>query len=309
MTSTRAILISIAVAGVLLSGCGAGPATNSAATGAGPASAADPQLDGSGPQSAAKSAVGVAQEIAARWAAPGAPAAALGTPIEFRAIDYTAIVTDPGASDGYTAFVTTRRTTLVTPASAATINASNGASPRFATPADQAMWQSSGRPALAQAPATGRTQTVPTGQFTFLPQGSALTYQQATALPAEQGKLAAAIVEHLTPYSGPHPPASLELKQVAYLIATAPLSDAVRSAAWQVVASLPGLAICQNPSGPATPRAIDLCIDSAGDETLVSVNPDTGTILVITDRLMQTSRMYPHVAAGTVVGSSTFLTV
>ena len=306
MTSTRAILISIAVAGVLLSGCGAGPATISAPTGAGPASAADPHLDGSGPQSAAGSAVGVAQEIAARWAAPGAPAPALGTPIEFRAIDYTATVTDAGASDGYTAFVTTRRTTLVTPASAATIDASNGASPRFATPADQAMWQSSGRPALAQAPATGQTRTIPAGQYTFLPQGSNLTYRQAAALPAEPDRLAAAIADHLRPYAGRHPPASLELKQVAYLIATAPLTDAVRSAAWQVVASLPGLGICQNPPGPATPRAIELCIDSAGDETLVSVNPDMGAILVIADRLLRTSPMYPHVADGTVVGSSTF---
>jgi hypothetical protein len=306
VASTRAILISIAVAGVLLSGCGAGPATISVPTGAGPASAADPHLDGSGPQPAPGSAVGVAQEIAARWTAPGAPAPTLGTPIEFRAIDYTATVTDAGTSDGYTAFVTTRRTTLVTPASAATIDASNGASPRFATPADQAMWQSSGRPALAQAPATGQTQTVPAGQFTFLPQGTNLTYQQAAALPAEQDKLAAAIVDHLSPYSGPHPPASLELKQVAYLIATAPLTDAVRSAAWQVVASLSGLAICQNTSGPAAPRTIELCIGSAGDETLVSVNPGTGAILMIADRLLRTSPIYPHVADGTVVGSSTF---
>lgn len=306
MASTRAILIGIAVAGVLLSGCGAGPATISARAGAGPASAADPHLDGSGPRPAAGSAGGVAQEIAARWAAPGEPAPAPGTPIEFRAVDYTAIVTNAGTPDGYTAFVTTRRTTLVTPASAATIDASNGGSPRFATPADQAMWQSSGRPALAQAPATGQTQTVPAGQFTFLPQGSNLTYQQAAALPAEPDKLAVAIVDHLSAYSGPHPPASLELKQVAYLIATAPLTDAVRSAAWQVAASLPGLAICRNPSGPATPRAIEMCIDSAGDETLVSVNPVTGAILTIADRLLRTSPSYPHVTAGTVVGSSTF---
>jgi hypothetical protein len=72
------------------------------------------------------------------------------------------------------------------------------------------------------------------------------------------------------------------------------------------MASILGLAICQNPSGPATPRVIELCIDSAGDETLVSVNPDTGAILVIAGRLLRTSPMYPHVADGTVVGSNTF---
>jgi hypothetical protein len=132
VTSTRAMLAGIAVVGALLSGCGPGPATTAATIGAGPASAADPHLHGTGARRPAPgSAVGVAQEIAARWSAPGAPAPKLSIPIEFRTIDYTATVFNPGASDGFTAFITTRRTTLVTPASAATIDASNGASPRF----------------------------------------------------------------------------------------------------------------------------------------------------------------------------------
>ncbi|MDQ2814447.1 MAG: hypothetical protein M3Z75_21945 [Actinomycetota bacterium] len=81
----------------------------------------------------------------------------------------------------------------------------------------------------------------------------------------------------------------------------------MRAAAWQVIASLPGLSICQDLPGQADPGAIALCIDSSDDETLVNVDPDTGAIVSIADRLMQTSPAYPHVAAGTIVGSSTFL--
>jgi hypothetical protein len=251
----------------------------------------------------------VARAIAARWAAAGAPASEINTPIEYRTIDYTATVFNPGVPSGFTAFIITRRTVLVTPASAATIDASNGAPPRFATPADQALWQAAGRPSLGQAAATGQTQTIPVGGYSFLPQGSTLTYRQAAALPAEPDRLAATILDHLRPYAGPHPPASLELKQLAYLIATAPLTDAARSAAWQALATLPGLAACQTRPGLARPGVVELCVGSVGDQTLVSVDLDTGAILAIADRLLRPSPMYPHVPIGTVVGSSTFLTI
>ena len=300
MTKVRAMLVIAAAAAVLLSGCGPG-----SATGAGPTSRANPLLHATDlpPPPGAPA---VARAIAARWAAARAAAPRLNTPIEFRAIDYTATVFSPGTPNGFTAFITTRQRTLVTPASAATIDGSNSAPPRFATPADQALWQAAGRPSLGQAPATGQTLTVPVGGYSFLPQGTTLTYRQAATLPPNPGRLAAAILDHLRGYAGPHPPASLELKQLSYLIATAPLTGAVRAAAWQALASLRGLHTCQTRSDQARPRTIELCIDSADDETLVSVDFDTGAIHAITDRLLRPSPMYPHVHVGTVIGSSTF---
>lgn len=169
------MLAGIAVVGALGCGCGTGPATIASTTGAGPVFAADPHLREAGPRPAtgsAADAAGVARQIAARWSAPGAPAVAIGAPIEFRTIDYNATVFNPGSPGGFTAFVTTRQTTAVTADSAATIDASNAAAPGFATAADQAQWQAAGRPALERAPDTGQTQTVPAGQFTFLPQGN-----------------------------------------------------------------------------------------------------------------------------------------
>ena len=79
----------------------------------------------------------------------------------------------------------------------------------------------------------------------------------------------------------------------------------MRAAAWQVMASLPGLSICQG--APSQAGTVDLCIGSSGDQTLVNVDPGTGAIVTIADRLTQTSPAYPHVAVGTIVGSSTFL--
>ncbi|HKT01249.1 MAG TPA: hypothetical protein VJT31_17120 [Rugosimonospora sp.] len=258
-------------------------------------------------QPAPATAAGLAAEIAARWSASDAPPFTRDLPIEFRTLDYTATVFYPGSPKGFTAFITTRRTTLVTTASAATIVASNGASARFATPVDQAMWQAAGRPSLGQAPPTVVKQTIPAGQYTFIPQGRYLTYQLAAGLSAERDSLAAVLAGYLGGYAGAHPPASQELREVAHLIAKAPLTDAVRAAAWRVMASLPGLSICQDLPGQADPDAIGLCIDSAGDQTVVNVDPNTGAIVTIADRLTQTSPDYPHVAAGTIVGLSTFL--
>lgn len=294
------MLVSIAVVGLLASGCGPG-----AATGAGPTSVANPHLPRVGlRQPTPGSAADVARAIAADWA--GASAHMRTNRIEYRTIDYTATVFSPGTPDGFTAFIITRRTILVTPASAALIHADNGARPRFATPTDQALWQAAGRPSLGQAATTGQTLTIPVGQFSFLPQGSTLTYRQATALPAEPARLVTVILDHLRSYAGTHPPASLVLKQLAYLIATAPLTDDGRSAAWQAVASLPGLRACQTRFGRAQPRAIYLCIASADDQILVSVDLDTGAVLAIADRLLRPTPLYPHVRVGTIVGSSTF---
>jgi hypothetical protein len=246
------------------------------------------------------SAGSVARAIAARWVAAGAPAPALNTPIEFRTIDYTATVFNPRTPGGFTAFITTRRTILVSPASAATIHASNGAPARFATPADQALWQAAGRPSLSEAPAAGQTLTIPADQYTYLPNGSNLTYHQAAELPAAPGPLSAAILGHLRAYAS-HPSPGLELKQLAYLIATAPLTTATRSAAWQVLAALPGLRTCH-----AKPGAVVLCADSGSEQTLVSVDFEAGSILAIADRVLRTSPAYPHVRAGSIVESTTF---
>jgi hypothetical protein len=298
--NARAILVIAAGAAALLSGCGSG------SSGTGPASAADPPLSAVGPRLPPGSAAAAARSIAVRWAAAGAPAAGRNATIDIRSVEYSATVFNPGSPNGFTAFITTRQATVVTSASAATIDGTNSAPARFATLTDQSLWQAAGRPPLGQAPAAGQTLAVPAGGYSFLPQGTTLTYRQAAALPSEPGRVAAAILDHLRSYAGLHPPASLELRQLSYLIATAPLTDAARAAAWQALAALPGLRTCQPRPGQPGVRTVDLCIASTDEETLVSVDFATGAIRAIADRLLRPSPMYPHVQAGTIVESSTF---
>lgn len=308
MPDTRTLLSGMASACVLLAGCGSGTAATGAAPGIRASYTADPRLPVTGPpRPVPRGAPAVARALAARWAgarwrAPGADSA-----IVSRVVDYTATIFSPGTPVGFTAFITTRRTVVVSAASAAAITASNAASPRFATPHDRLLWQQAGRPSLGQAPAAGQRQEFPVGEYTFLPEGRSLTYRQAVSLPGAPGPLAAAILARLRPYAGPHPPASLVLKQLAFLIATAPLTKAARSAAWQVVASLPGLRVCPGTRpGPPQPRSAGLCLAAAGHETVVGIDLGTASILSISDRLVRPSPLYPHVAAGTIVGSATF---
>jgi hypothetical protein len=114
------------------------------------------------------------------------------------------------------------------------------------------------------------------------------------------------ITAHVRAYADPNPPASLLLKQVAFLIATVPLTRAARSAAWQVVGSLAGLRICPAGAWAQPPHPVQLCAASAGDETLVSIDVRTASILSISEVLLRPSPPYPHVAAGKVVGSTSF---
>src|SRR5579875_3280334 len=189
MPDTRALLIGIAVAGVLLAGCGSGaPGTPAPAT---RAASADPRLQATGPPyPVAGRAPAVARGLAARWAAAPWQEPGADTTIVFRAIDYSATVFGAGTTGGFTAFITTRRTVLVNATSAATIIGTNAASPRFATPADRLLWEKAGQPSLGQAPPAGQRQAIAAGDYTFLPQGSTLTYRQARSLPGTAGGLA-----------------------------------------------------------------------------------------------------------------------
>jgi hypothetical protein len=91
------MLVGIAIAGMLATGCGPGTAT-----GAGPRYAANPRLHGTGPrQPASGSAASVARQIAVRWAAAGASARSRTMPIEYRTSDYTATVFSPGTPSGF----------------------------------------------------------------------------------------------------------------------------------------------------------------------------------------------------------------
>jgi hypothetical protein len=248
-----------------------------------------------------------AQSFATSIAARMAAAKGTGDPSEavrYKTVEYSAVVDNPGTPGAFTAFVTYSQTITVKPSSAAIISTVPKGTLTFTTASDRQRWVASGSPSLEPA---NRTWSTASGQFSFLPVGSNLTYRQAAALPAAPRPLATAILNHLRAYAGSNPSAMLVLRQLGYLIATAPLSAAARAAAWHVVASLPGLYLCGTATDLTGRRGEALCANANGEETQILIDANTGSVLAIQQRLTQTSPLYPSVGSGTLIGSSTIL--
>jgi hypothetical protein len=244
--------------------------------------------------------------IADRVAAAGATADVPGTPVRYHTIEYSTAVGNPGTWDAFTAFVTVSRTIAVQTSSAASITTTDNGVLTFMTPADRDRWVAAGRPALE--PVSGQTVIIPPGQFSFIPQGSTLTYQQAVALPGTADALSAQVLSYVRPYAGPAPLGTLVLRLLGYLIAVAPLTAAARSAAWHVAASLPGLRLCGSGTDLSERRGVGLCVDAQGEETEVLVNTQADSVLAVEERLLRQSLAYPTVPTGSLIASTTFIT-
>jgi hypothetical protein len=247
----------------------------------------------------------LAESLAEQATATVTPSSGPETPVRYRTVDYSAAVVNAGTPGGFTAFVTVKRTITVQPSSAATITTADDGTLTFTTPADRANWTAAGHPALTPADGTWST---PPGQFSFTPQGSTLTYQQAITLPTQPAALTTQLLGHLRPYAGAQPPAMLILRQLGYLIATAPLTSPTRAAAWRAIALLPGLHLCGPGTDLAARHGQTLCADAGGEQTRILIDPATGAVLAVEQHLLQPSPLYPTVPGDTLTESATFLT-
>jgi hypothetical protein len=241
-------------------------------------------------------------DSAADTAVPGSTP---GQTLQYRTLEYSAAVANAGMPGAFTAFITLSRTVTVYPSSAASILTAQARPPAFTTPADRQHWAVAGSPALTPA-GLGQPLPVPAGQFSFVLQGTPLTYQQASSLPGTATALSDQVLSHLRPLTGADPPTTLVLRQLAYLIAVAPLTAAARSAAWHALAALPGLRLCGTRTDLSGRRGEGLCADAAGQETEILVNTSTGSMLAIQERLERPSPLYPTVSAGSLIQSITF---
>ena len=252
-----------------------------------------------------RSARTLAESVAGRATSPDAPDTP-GAPVRYRTIEYSAVVANAGTPGSFTAFVLISRTRTIESSSAASIDTFADGPPAFTTSTDRARWKAAGSPSLAPAPSGGQVLSMPPGQFSFLPQGSTLTYRQASSLPGTPQAFSARLLGHLRPFAGPNPPASLVLEALGYLIATAPLTTAARAAAWRVLAALPGLHLCGSGVDLAHRHGLGLCADAGGAAEIL-VDASTGSVLAVEDRLLRPSPMYPMVSDGSMISSVTFL--
>lgn len=253
-----------------------------------------------------QSAEKLAESMAGRTALP-AISGASGAPIRYRTVEYTADVSNAGLPGSYTSFVLIVRRMTVEPSSAASIDVFPDGPATFATPEDRERWKAAGRPSLAPAPRGGQVLSLRAGQFSFIPQGTTLTYRQARSLPLTPQAFLAQLLKHLRAVVSPHPPTNMVLEQLGYLIAAAPLTMAARRAAWRAVATLPGLYLCGSGVDLAHRRGTGLCEDSSGDETEILISTRTGSVLAVEDRLLHRDHMYPMVPTGSMISSTTFL--
>lgn len=238
---------------------------------------------------------------------PGSPSANTpGAPVRYRSIEYSAAVGDAGTPGGFTAFATVSRSVTIYSSSAASIVTVQTRPLTFTTPSDHQRWVAAGSPALTPGDANQMLQEPP-GQFSFVWQGTLMTYRQASDLPGTADAFSAQLLSYLRPFAGTYPTATIMLKQLAYLIAVAPLPPAARSAAWHVAASLPGLRLCGTGTDLSGRRGQGLCADAAGQETEILVNKTTGAVLAIEELLKRPSPDYPTVPGGSLILSLTFI--
>ena len=253
-----------------------------------------------------RSARRLADAIAGRIAA-GCQAGARPEPsTHFRDIEYFAIVSNAGAPSGFTAFAEDVRDVLADSSSAAVFHVSEVRVPAFAAASERARWRAAGSPPLPGVSRAGAF-SLPRGEFSFTPQGVPLTYREATSLPTSARAMSAALAAHLAPIGGADPPATVRLKQLGFLLATAPLPGAARAAAWSALASVPGLHLCGSASDLAGRRGEAVCADAQGEEVKVLIDAARNSVLAVEQGLLKPSALYPGVPVGSIDGSDTFL--
>lgn len=255
---------------------------------------------------------GVSTSIEARGALEGLaqrmrpPREAARADHRFREIEYHTIVTNAGAPLGYTLFRTLIRNVVVMPTSAAVIGETADGRARFATRVDEANWRASGSPQLPASRGAIRY-ALPDGEFSFTPQGAALTFQDVLRLvprpEAIESTLAAALKRQPTTM----PPASLLLRQYGFLLGAAPLNRTLRVAVIEAMAALPGLYAC----GPARDlvgrRGYGVCVQGQMTGIQVILDPRSGVGLATNERLEEPTPLFPHLTVGTLIESDTFI--
>lgn len=229
----------------------------------------------------------------------------LAAPVAFYDFEYSALISNAGSAHAFTAFAHIERHIVVMPSSAAKIITVASNRPGFATASERARWLAAGSPPMPVGASKGSVLNIPAGTFSFIPQGTALTYREVRALPGSAQKLTTDIVNHLRPAFGTHVPAELVARQLGFLLATAPLGPAARSAAWQALVATPGLRTCSNGVDSAGREGRWLCVKGEDAEVEVLV-AGTNSVLAIKSRILNPSPSFPGVPTGGITELDSF---
>jgi hypothetical protein len=229
-------------------------------------------------------------------------------PISFSDFRYELIISDAGSSNAFTSAQTVGEEVTVSPNSSAEISERVLTSPRFLSRVDQLHWEAGGkRPYSSPADRAGASSgsKAPAGMFSFTPQGGAVTFQQARTLPAEPRALSTELRRLAGARSAP--PGALTLRQYGFLLATAPLSGPARRAILKAVGSLHGIHLCDALFPTRKFRDKAFCVNGDPTSTEILLNPETGVVDLVCERLDDATALYPNMGVGTLVDSDTFV--
>jgi hypothetical protein len=227
-------------------------------------------------------------------------------PVRFRDTELHVAVANAGEPLAFSLYVSEQQDFTVYPSSASVARVTIDGDVRFVSASDRQHWIAAGRLRLPRASRAGQVATSPAGSFTFLPQGTPLSYRAATALPTSASDVARVVRAHLLPYVGPHPPAALRLREFGFLLGTAPIGRGTRAAILLAVRRLPGLRSCGTQRDPLGRRGVAACIYAANEESVVLFDPRTAAVLAVEQRLRSPAVLFPGLPAGAIIEYDAF---
>jgi hypothetical protein len=215
-------------------------------------------------------------------------------------VNYHAVVYAPNTQYALTAFETSEHSEIFKGGMVWLCGHQLGAI-TFATRRAFRRWKREGAPDLASGPVGV---SAPVAQFGFLPAGTPLTYRQILRWPRSERVVVSAIIRHLASTStarggnrGAY--SQLLLRSYAFLLGAAPLSTFARQAIiHEMQASDRVRCSARN---TRTRRNLRFCARTDAQEYELTVNPYVLRAVLLTDRLVRTSPLYPEVRAGRAV--------
>lgn len=237
-----------------------------------------------------------------RWSALDAQ------PVAFRQSESHLIVYQGSADNSFVLRRLANRETRIDAQSAGTVVISEARPAEAVNAVSRQHWLAGSHASVGQTP-NSQTLRLQSGEFSFLPRGSTLTFQQTRALGADPSAIGLMIRRHLTELA----PAAADtvgvFRNAGALLATAPLRPASRTALWQVVFDLPGVHECGQRSDLAGRQGAAICVSSGSQLAAIVVDRASAAVLAVQLTLASEDPSYPTMRAGDLVQDDTYLPV
>lgn len=229
--------------------------------------------------------------------------------VSFGDVAYQLIITNAGSAEAFTADQTVTDELTVMPDSSARMREEVLRPPRLISRIDQRHWQAAGRrPFTSPSDRAGTAfrRKLPAGAWSFTPQGRLMTFQRVRELPTARSTMTKELGRLLGAAGRAAPPASLSLRQYGFILATAPLTRGARKALLEALGALRGIHMCDALFPGGSPEGDALCVNGNPTSTEILLDPDTGVVTVVCERLDKPTLFYPNMRVGSLVDSNSF---